>query len=269
MVIADEVCRTLFEDFAAHRRGQRGEEEIGWMLLGRREDAEVIVEATLPAGANRDSSATHFQFNPTVHAVASRILRRQDKRLGMVGVVHTHPGSLRHPSGGDLRGDALWVGRLRGGEGVFAIGTADAHADTRHIVQETPARQVYGSLCFSWYTLRKGDVRYRTVPVQLTLGSDLARPLHAVWDTLETHAEPLDRLLAQLNQVSVEPSTAETGPAVLVKIPLSQPASSLRVLLQGRQARYYVEKSGNLCTVEPRAQPIDRAVYLILAEQSS
>jgi len=32
----DEVARTLFEEYAAHRKGARGEEETGWFLLGRR-----------------------------------------------------------------------------------------------------------------------------------------------------------------------------------------------------------------------------------------
>src|SRR5437868_5656457 len=37
VVLADAVADTLLSDFAAHRAGPRGEEEVGWVLLGLRE----------------------------------------------------------------------------------------------------------------------------------------------------------------------------------------------------------------------------------------
>ena len=54
-----------------------------------------------------------------------------------------------------------------------------------------------GALCLSWYALRKGDRRYRTIPVELTLGPDLARTLHSIWPIIENHADRLDRLCRQ------------------------------------------------------------------------
>jgi len=125
VVLTDEVSRTLFDEFAAHRDTSRGEEETGWVLLGVREVHEALVLATLPAGAERSAGVAHVRFNSEGQALASRIVRQWDRRLTMLGVVHTHPGSLRHPSDGDYYGDSQWVGRLRGGQGIFGIGTAD------------------------------------------------------------------------------------------------------------------------------------------------
>ena len=122
VALTDGVGRTLFEEFAEHRRGVRGEEETGWVLLGTRDRDEAVVMATLPAGAERSAGVAHVHFNPDAQALASRIVRQVDRRLTMLGVVHTHPGTLRHPSDGDFRGDSAWVGQLRGREGVFGIG---------------------------------------------------------------------------------------------------------------------------------------------------
>src|SRR5205809_14880 len=87
-----------------------------WTAIG--EAATVL--ATLPAGAGREAGQAHVRFNHTAQALASRVVRQADRRLTLVGVAHTHPSSLRHPSDGDYRGDVGWVSQLRGGEGVFA-----------------------------------------------------------------------------------------------------------------------------------------------------
>src|SRR5436305_849688 len=131
VVLADGVGHTLFEEYAEHRRAARGDEETGWVLLGIREAHEAVVLATLPAGEMREASTTHVRFNSAGQALGSRIVRQADKRLTILGLVHTHPGSLRHPSDGDFRGDSRWVPKLRGGEGVFGIGTADGRPDAR------------------------------------------------------------------------------------------------------------------------------------------
>src|SRR5579872_5515964 len=131
VLLTDGVGRTLFEEYAAHRAQANGDLETGWMLLGLREPHEAIVLATLPAGVEVNASATHIGFNTSGQALASRIVRQHDKRLRILGVVHTHPGSLRHPSDGDFHGDSQWVPQLRGGEGVFGIGTADGVPNSR------------------------------------------------------------------------------------------------------------------------------------------
>src|SRR5271163_4718889 len=48
VVLTDEVSRTLFQEYATHRAGARGDEEIGWVLLGVREHDHALVLATLP-----------------------------------------------------------------------------------------------------------------------------------------------------------------------------------------------------------------------------
>src|SRR5215469_15263122 len=206
VLLTDEVGRTLFEEYAEHRQSSRGEEETGWVLLGLREPREAVVLATLPAGAQRDAGVAHVQFNSNGQAMGSRIVRQIDRRLSILGVVHTHPGSLRHPSDGDFQGDSQWVGRLRGGDGIFAIGTADAETipGTMIATQPRPHVQCLGELCLTWFALSEGDRKYRPLPVRMTLGPDFARPLHAVWETIERHAEPLDRLCRQQAGVSME-----------------------------------------------------------------
>src|SRR5262249_58506485 len=139
---------------------EHGDEETGWVLMGLRERDEAIALATLPAGTQRDAGVAHVRFNSSGQALASRIVRQTDRRLVILGVVHTHPGSLRHPSDGDFQGDSHWVKQLRGGEGVFGIGTADAprfaSLGSRAAVfasRPRPNVQCVRELCFCWDAL--------------------------------------------------------------------------------------------------------------------
>src|SRR5262249_45988045 len=123
VVLTDGVSKTLFDGFADHLLSDRADEEPGWLLLGVRQQNEALVLATLPPGQQREASRTHVRFNTAAQVLGTRILRQHDRRLTILGVAHTHPGRLHRPSKGDLRGDRAWVRHLRGGEGVFAIGT--------------------------------------------------------------------------------------------------------------------------------------------------
>jgi proteasome lid subunit RPN8/RPN11 len=267
VVLTDLVSRTLFEEYAAHRQSQRGEEETGWVLLGLRELDEAIVLATLPAGAERSAGISHVRFNACAQALASRIVRQEDRRLTMLGVVHTHPGSLRHPSDGDFQGDSQWVQQLRGGEGIFGIGTAeDGSAKAAWARQPAPHMQLLGPLCFSWYALGRGDRRYRPLPVALTLGPDLARPLHPLWHIIERHAEPLERLYRQQARVRFSLLEGLTGPALGVDIALANPDEGLRLILEEKEVRYYLVRQQELLRVNLEESQVDRGVYLILAE---
>src|SRR5207248_9734867 len=244
------------------------DEETGWVLLGLRERDEAVALATLPAGSGCDASVAHVQFNSSAQAVASRIVRQLDRRLRIVGVVHTHPGSLRHPSDGDFRGDSVWVGQLRGGEGVFGIGTADhpeGHAEM-YARQVRPHVQCLGEMCLSWYALRQGDTKCRPLAYNLTLGPDLARPLHSVWSTIELHAEQLERLYLQQAGVSFEVVAGQHGPALSVNIPLAEPRDKVRVVLEGKDVGYFVSRGEDLFRVNSAEERIDRGVYLLLAE---
>jgi hypothetical protein len=268
VVLTDEISRTLFEEYAEHRQGSRGEEETGWVLLGLREETEALVLATLPAGANRNAGVAHVRFNSEAQALASRIVRQSDRRLCMLGVVHTHPGSLRHPSDGDFQGDSQWVGRLRGGEGVFGIGTADADAPDGLTVarQPRPHVQCLGELRLSWYALRHGERRYRPLPVGLTLGPDLARPLHPIWPTVEEHAESLDRLCRQQSGVQFQVTGGKSGPALMARVPLAEPGAALQLVLGADATRYQVVRDGAATEVNSEETRVDRGVYLLLAD---
>jgi hypothetical protein len=268
VILTDGVGRTLFEEYAAHQTSARGDEETGWIILGVRGEDEATVLATLPAGAARDAGVGHVQFNSWAQGLGSRIVRQSDRRLTMLGVVHTHPGSLRHPSDGDYRGDSVWVGQLRGGEGIFGIGTADCHPGNGTAVayQPKPNVQCLGKLRLSWYALRNGDRHYRPLPVQYTLGPDLARPLHSVWSVIEAHADRLDRLCRQQAGVTFEVAAGAHGPALAVEVPLAEPGSTIRVLLEDQEVRYYLVHDGEPLLADPHEARIDRAVYLLLAE---
>lgn len=268
VLLTDGVGRTLFEEFAHHRSEARGEEETGWLLLGLREAREAIVVATLPAGTLRDASVAHVRFNSNAQVLASRIVRQSDRRLTTLGVVHTHPGSLRHPSDGDLRGDGQWVANLRGKEGVFGIGTADGVSTPSDLVayQPRPHVQCLKGLRFSWYALYQGDSTYRPLPVELTIGPDLARSLHGIWSTLESHAERIERLYRQQSALRFEVISDEWGPGLLLILPLAEPEDSLRVVIRPKEVRYYVLRSGDLLEVHHHDEWVDRGVYLLLAE---
>ena len=263
VVLTDTVGRALFGEYAAHRATDRGQEETGWVLLGRREEEQAVVLATLPAGTERDAGEAHVRFNADAQALASRIVRQQDRRLTMLGVVHTHPGRLRHPSRGDYDGDRRWVPALRGGDGVFGIGTVTgltAEGDGH----PAPNVQTWDGLRFDWYTLAAGDAVYSPLPVELVLGPDLAADLRPVWPVIEAHAARLDRLARQLPAVRFAP--AENGELV-VTFPLAKPGEGVRVLAGVKATRLYYEVAGEVFQPDlPAGVAPDQALYLLLAE---
>lgn len=272
VVLTDGVGHTLFDQYAAHRASARGDEETGWVLLGLREENEAIVLATLPAGAQSDAGVAHVRFNTAAQEVGYRIVRQDERRLAMIGVAHTHPGSLRHPSDGDYRGDSQWVRQLRGREGVFGIGTADGDvrlgpngpADLAR--QPRPHMQVLGKLCLSWYALRDGEARYRPLPVTVTLGPDLARALHPVWPILEAHADRLHRIARQQAGVAFDVIAGQRGPALAVTIPLAEPGEGIRVLLEEKEVHYFVVRQDQVMQADLHESRVDQGLYLLLAE---
>lgn len=262
IVVTAGVGETLFGEYAAHRATDRGGEEIGWLLLGIRDRETVTVVATLPAGAGRDAGQEHVRFNADAQAVGGRILRREDKRLVPVGVAHTHPGTLRHPSRGDYLGDRDWVSNLRGGDGVFAIGTADG-PDGTVAVQLEPNSHARGGLRFDWYGLAAGDDNYRPLPVGWTLGPDLGAVLRPAWPAVEAHAARVENLARQLQGVAVQ----SAGDAIIVTVPVAGRNAEIRaVLFEKSTAFVYTAGGRDLLPDLPAATPPDAGVFLLLAE---
>jgi hypothetical protein len=212
----------------------------------------------------------HIRFDSSGQVLASRIVRQADRRITILGVVHTHPGSLRHPSDGDLRGDGQWVRHLRGREGVFGIGTADAPAAPAVFAyQPRPHVQCLGQMRFSWYALREGEAAYRPLDVGVTIGPDLARPLHCFWATLEAHADRIDRLYRQQMGMRFEVSEDEWGPGLILTLPLAAGGDAVRVVVRPKGVFYYVLRGGEVLEVRHHDEQVDRGVYLLLAELAS
>ena len=269
VVLTDEVSRTLFEEYAAHRASDRGGEETGWVLLGVRDVDEATVLATLPAGAERDAGEAHVRFNSPAQTIGYRLVWKWERRLKVLGVVHTHPGSLRHPSKGDFKGDREWVPQLPGGEGIFGIGTGDAQQERDGIPVASnpkPHMQCLGPMRFSWYTLAVGDKRYREADLGLTIGPDLAKPLRPVWNVIEAHAPRLDRLARQQARVRFEITQGREGPALTVTVGLAESGQAVRVVLEGKDVRYYYESGGEVFQADLPDAALDKGVYLLLAE---
>jgi hypothetical protein len=267
VVLTDGVGRTLFEDFARHQASDRGHEETGWILLGLRREAEAIVLATLPAGTKRDAGATHVRFDKDAQMVGSRLLRQYERRLRMLGVVHTHPGTLRHPSPGDFQGDSRWVRQLRGLEGVFGIGTVEKDKIVPEWLVERTRPHVHrqANRRFSWYVLGALDKSYRKIPAEYTLGPDLGRPAHSVWSTLEQHAPAIERICRQQARVTLEVRGQEQTDLKL-KIPLAEPGDLIEIEIVADKAAYVVQVGGEQHLVDPKAEGIERGLYMILAE---
>jgi proteasome lid subunit RPN8/RPN11 len=268
VLVTSEVARVMFGEYGGLRITERGEEEIGWVLLGRRDLNEATVLASLPAGADRDSGEAHVRFNSVAQIIASRFVRQSDRRIGMLGVVHTHPGSLRHPSDGDYRGDIEWVGQLRGGEGVFGIGTADGkfagHAD--EIWSPRDNIHALGDLCMTWYSLRAEGRNYRTIPVQLVDGPDLAAPLRSVWPILEEHGDRLERLAQQIAKVSFEVIPHEQNSSLAIAVVLPDAERSLRAVLGKKEISYFLVCEEAVLAADLRDDFIDRGIYRLLAD---
>lgn len=270
VVLTDEVSRVLFAEYAEHRASERGAEEIGWVLLGLREADHAIVLATLPAGMNRDAGEAHVWFNGEAQAFASRVCRQYDRRLRMLGVVHTHPGRLRHPSAGDFDGDRVWVRNLRGNEGVFGIGTVERGTDAAGVAvadRPKPNVQSFGELRFDWYSLAADDKKYQPLPVELTLGPDLASDLRGVWGPIEEYATRLDRLAQQLTKVRFDVGLGSEGPALSLRVELAHPDEAVRVVMEGKTVRFFYEAGPDVFQPDlPLNTAPDQGIYLLLAE---
>lgn len=259
--VAQGVLATLFDEYADHRQSLRGNEEIGWLLLGRRSDDEIHVVGTIPAGTHRDASAVHVSFDIEAQTLASRIVRQTDRRLQIVGIVHTHPGSMRHPSDGDLHGDKQWIRQLQYAEGLFAIGTADGRASAANA-----STTVVNGLCFSWYALGADDADYRRAEIDVLAGADVGSPLRDIWAAVEWSNKPINRICQLFAAVRLGIITEDGVAWVRVAIVLPWPGQQLYILLSTTEVRYYWEDGQSLVAIDPQEADIEVALLMILTE---
>jgi hypothetical protein len=123
-----------------------------------------------------------------------------------------------------------------------------------------------GGLRFSWYSLATGAARYQEIPVGLTIGPDLARSLRPVWPAIEAFAERLERLARQQTHVRFAVTAGREAPALAVTVGLAEPGQAVRVVMEGKEVRYYFEADGELFQADLPDAPPDQGVYLLLAE---
>jgi hypothetical protein len=102
--------------------------------------------------------------------------------------------------------------------------------------------------------------------VELTLGPDLARPLHLIWPTIEAYADQLDRLYCQQAHVTFDVVMGSNGPALSVNIKLAEPGGAIRIILEKKEVHYYLVRGDDVVRVDPHEPQVDRGVYLLLAE---
>jgi hypothetical protein len=117
-----------------------------------------------------------------------------------------------------------------------------------------------------WYVLGASDTRYRPLEVQVTSGVDLALPLHKIWTTIETFAGPLERLCVQQASVSLQVMNGECEPGLLVRLKLADEDSGLHVVLRKPDAACYLQRGQALHSVAMASEPLDRGIYLLLAD---
>ena len=106
----------------------------------------------------------------------------------------------------------------------------------------------------------------RELPVGLTIGPDLAKPLRPVWAAVEEYADRLDRLARQMARVRFGVTDGRHGPALTVTVGLAEPGQAVRVQLEGKEVRYYYESGGQTMQADLPETPPDQGVYLLLAE---
>ena len=287
MAIRSGVLATMFRDFHLHRATERGNEETGWLLLGRRDGAGAVIEATLPPGEFRDAGLAHVNMNSTAQSVAMRLLKRTYPHLDVLGVAHTHPGRMCRPSHGDYQGDSEWVPNLVQKEGLFAIGVwsmeqfklkdkdftantikdEDDDAEVRGDGNRANTTHEEGSAQFHWYALAAGDTWYRHLALETVEGVDLAANILGHWPVIEQYAGSIDRLIRMQGHLEMNllPMGVCDEPTLLLRQTLARPGEELQVVLQGREMVFFHMVRGEPEEIGAPGERLDTAFYEVLS----
>jgi proteasome lid subunit RPN8/RPN11 len=130
------AAQTLVREMAAHHASDRRMEEKAWLLFGRFRNDVAIIKAV--GSPKCDASPGHVMVD---HADAIRLaleMRRQDRSLTIIGMMHTHTDGSDEPSFMDLLGDRQWIDGRADKRGVFGIGTPDGHICWFGLTADTP-----------------------------------------------------------------------------------------------------------------------------------
>lgn len=270
ILITSGVGETLARGFRLHLDGERGDEEIGWLLMGFREKDKAVVLAAIPSGDMREASGTHVRFNSRAQAIAGRILKKREPRLEVLGLFHTHPGTLRRPSSGDFRGDIEWIEKIPGKQGVFGIGTVeDQSKSTSHEYYSrfvSPFAYQRDGLRFSWYSLGHGDTNYHEIRTRWALGDDISQFLHPAWMVIEKNANGIERILAQQTGSTCDVVPFQGTSSFCVAVPTAYPRGVIRAFILEKNVKYFFEQNEQQYAIDVQENEVDRGIYLVLAE---
>ena len=136
--------------------------------------------------------------------------------------------------------------------------------------RDLPADSVEARICTFECTFCEDCAQKRFLGVCPNCGGNLvARPLRPVWPLVEEHADRLDRLARQQTRVAFEVGPGREGMALAVTVPLADPGQAVRILLEGKEVRYYLVREGELLAADLRETRVDQGLYLLLAELAS
>jgi hypothetical protein len=90
-----------------------------------------------------------------------------------------------------------------------------------------------------------------------------------VWSAIEEHASRLDRLARQQAKIRFAIAGGRSGPALAVTIGMAEPGQAVRVVIEGKEVRYYWEAGGETFHAPLPDTPPDQGVYLLMAELAS
>jgi hypothetical protein len=193
------VVDRLLADVADHLRGPHAHDETGWVPIGRVAAGVVSVEGLLSAGRRPFASPAAFEPDHA-HVLAALVLLQAREPADVVGLIHTHPGSMDWNSAVDQVADEGHVLALPGGIGVYPI-----------VVRERRASGpvVRAGVRVAWWGLRASrPAVYAPCRVEVVPGEDAGAWLGPHDDALAEAGEVVLELLERGVAVTLLPAPA-------------------------------------------------------------
>ena len=265
--LTDQVSHTLFDEFAAHRAGARGDEETGWVLLGLREGDNALALATLPAGAGREAGQAHVRFNASAQRSAA------GRSGSMTGDCRCSAWSTRIRAVCGTPATGISAGTANG-SGSFAAAKGYSESARPIVAQDRPMPWL-GS---PWHTVNAWEIcAFPGMLWARTIGPIGHCPLRSRWAPIwPSHcgrcgAKSRNTPSGWINWPGSRPVTfgvlpGRKAPALAVEVPLADPGQAVRILLEGKEVRYYLVRDGEPFAADIGEVRVDQGFYLVLAE---